>query len=126
VSDAILDLSYCAACGCSLRQSPQYQQAPSDPFFERYAQKIKTMDISGPENFAHWLFASRIRSLASQHSFRLFPNNPTKLFKTREAGSMWSRNLSRPSRIKLARAMQIIRRERNDYRKMQSVISHLD
>jgi hypothetical protein len=126
VSDAILDLSYCAACGCSLARSPQYQQAPSDPFFERYAQKIKTMDISAVEHFADWLVVSRIRSLTSQHSFRLFPENPAKLFKAREAGSMWSRNLSRPSRIKLTRAMQIIRRERNDYRKKQSVISPLD
>lgn len=126
VDEGVLDLSFCAACGCSLAQSPQHLEAPSDQIFERDVHEFKTMDISGAENFADWLVVSRVRSLASQHSFRLFSKNPTKLFKTREAGSMWSRNLSRPSRIKLTRAIQIIRKERNDYRRNQSVISQLD
>lgn len=126
VNDAILDLSYCANCGCSLAHTPRDEQDPTDKFFERYVQKIKTMDISATENFDHWLFASKIQSPASQHPIKLFSINSPKLSVAREVGPVWSRNLSRPSRIKLVRAMQIIRSERNKYRRNPTTTRLLD
>jgi len=126
-SKGLIDLSYCPTCGCSLIHTPRFEKPyvhPTVSASER--KKIWDIDASNSKNLTEWLRISGLRRSSGIKMLQFVPKSPIVVFKPKETGPQWSRNLSVKSRAKLARAMQIIRRERNENRKNPTEEDEID